>query len=61
MVVADVRGSLAQRSRTVRGCLGELNVPVDLVTYTPDEYERFRHWKTSVAAIADREGIVLHG
>jgi len=37
----------------------DLRVPMDIVVYTPDEFARLRHWKSSVAGIADREGRVL--
>ena len=61
MVVADVHGSLSERSRAIRLPLLEVHVPMDVVIYTPEEYERFRKWPSSVAGIADREGRVLHG
>jgi predicted nucleotidyltransferase len=61
MVVADIDGSLAERSRVVHTPLIDLDVPIDLVVYTPQEYARFREWRSSVAGIADREGRVLHG
>ena len=61
MVVADLSGSLAERARAVYRHLLDLPVSFDLVIYTPDEYERLRTWRTSVAGIADREGVVLHG
>jgi predicted nucleotidyltransferase len=61
MVVADVQGSLAQRSYEIRRRLVDIEVPIDLVVYTPAEYARFRRWRSSVASIADREGVLLHG
>jgi predicted nucleotidyltransferase len=61
MVVAAVRGSLGDRTLVVRGPLLDLPVPMDIVVYTPEEYARLRHWKSSVAGIADREGRVLYG
>jgi len=61
MVVVDVNGSLAERSRIVRRYLLDLGVPIDLVVYTPAEYQHYRTWRSSVAGIADREGKVLHG
>ena len=59
MVVANLHGSLAERSRAVHTPLLDLDVLLDLVVYTPEEYARFREWKSSVAGIADREGRVL--
>jgi len=61
VVVADLVGSLAERSRAVRACLLDVPVPIDLVVYTPDEYERLGRWRSSIAAIAEREGRVLYG
>ena len=61
MVVADLDGSLGEKSRAVHVPLLDLDVSLDLVIYTPDEYERFRKWRSSIAGIADREGRVLHG
>ena len=60
LVVADVSGSLGKRTGAVRKCLLGIHVPIDLVVYTPSEYERIRTWKSSIAAIADREGQVLY-
>lgn len=60
LVVADVQGSLGKRTGAVRKYLLSLDVPIDLVVQTPAEYERFRMWQSSVAAIADREGLVLY-
>ena len=61
MVVADLPGSLAARAKAVYRHLLDLPASFDLVIYTPEEYERLRTWRTSVAGIADREGLVLHG
>ena len=61
MVVAAVRGSLGDRALAARTPLLDLRVPMDIVVYTPEEYARLRHWKSSVAGIADREGRVLYG
>jgi predicted nucleotidyltransferase len=61
MVVMDHPGSLGDRSWEVRRHLLDIPVPMDLVIYRPDEYERLRHWRTSIAGIADREGRVLVG
>jgi predicted nucleotidyltransferase len=61
MVVMDHQGSLGDRSWEIRRHLLDLPVAIDLVVYTPAEYERFRTWTTAVAAIADREGRTLVG
>lgn len=61
MIVADVTGSAAERCRFIGSTLIDLAIPMDLVIYTGEEYEQYRTWKSSVAAIADREGIVLYG
>ena len=54
MVVAQVEGSRAERSRIVRSRLMDIDVAMDIVVYTPDEYAKFRGWRSSVAAVADR-------
>ena len=61
MVVLREGGSLGQRGALLGPPLRGLGVPLDLVIYTQEEYDRLRRLRTSVAAIADREGIVLHG
>ena len=61
MVVLDRPGSLGDRTWDVRQLLLDVHVPIDLVIYTPQEFDKLRHWKSSIAAIADREGLVLVG
>lgn len=61
VVVADVAGSAGERCRRIGAPLSDLAIPIDLVVYTPEEYERFRTWRSGVAAAAEREGIVLAG
>lgn len=61
MIVADIAGSLGERSRKIRTHLMDVPVPIDLVVYTPKEYTRLRRWRSSIAGIADREGRVLYG
>jgi predicted nucleotidyltransferase len=61
MVVAEWRGSLGERAAAIRTQLADIQMPLDLVVYTPEEYERFRRWRSSVAALAEREGRVLCG
>ena len=60
VVVERGGGSLAERGLRVGAALGDVGVGVDLVVYTPEEYDRLRHWRSSVAALADREGRVLY-
>ena len=61
VVVANLPGSLGDRSRAVRAHLMDLPVPMDVVVYTPEEFARLREWRSSIAGIADRDGRVLHG
>lgn len=61
VVVMERRASLAERAREIWRHLGDVGVPVDLVIYTPEEYQRLRRFRTTVAGIADREGHVLVG
>ncbi|MEK6608846.1 MAG: nucleotidyltransferase domain-containing protein [Myxococcota bacterium] len=61
MVVTTQPGSLLDRGRAIYRHLLGLPVPVDLVIYTPEEYQRLRRFPSTVAGIADREGRVLVG
>ena len=61
MVVTDQVGTLAERQAAIRSLLRGIGVPLDVVVYTREEYERLRSWRSSVAGIADREGILVHG
>ena len=48
------------RAATVRQALWDLGFPMDIAVMTPREFERFRTWRVHIAAVADREGRVLH-
>lgn len=61
MVIMEGGGSAGTRAVKVGRALRGIGVPTDIVVYTPKEYQRYRRWPSSIAAIADREGIVLHG
>lgn len=61
LVVEPGGGTLGERGVRVGAALGRLGVPVDLVVYTPAEFEEQRRYRSSIAAIAEREGRVLHG
>ena len=59
MVVSTLAGSLGDRAWSVHRHLLDLPVAIDLVFYTPAEYEKFRHWNSTVAGMAETEGRVL--
>jgi uncharacterized protein len=60
IVVADLEGSLGQRTGIVRRQLRQLGMPLDVLVYGREEYERLRTWSSSLPAIAEREGVVLY-
>ena len=60
LVVEDRGGSLGERGVRVRRALGGLGVPLDLIVQTPTEFEQMRRWRSSISAIAEREGRVLY-
>ena len=61
MVVLANKGSLGDRAWEVRRRLLDILVPVDLIIYTPEEFEKVRRLKSSIAGIAEREGLILVG
>jgi predicted nucleotidyltransferase len=61
IVVLRGGGSPGQRGVLVRRPLRDLDVAMDILVYTPEEYARYRTYPSSVVRIAEREGIVLHG
>jgi uncharacterized protein len=48
------------RAATVRQALWDLGFPMDIAVMTPLEVERYRTWRVHIAAVADREGRILH-
>ena len=48
------------RATAVRQELLDLGFPMDIAVVTPREFERFRKGRVHIAAVADREGRVLH-
>jgi predicted nucleotidyltransferase len=48
------------RAATVRRALVDLGFPMDIAVVTPREFEQFRKWRVHIAAVADREGRILH-
>ena len=60
VVVEDGGGSPGDRSVRVRTALAGLGVPLDVLVYTTEEFERLRKWRSSIVAIAEREGRLLY-
>jgi predicted nucleotidyltransferase len=61
IVVLREGGSPGERGVLVRRALRDLDVAKDVLVYTPEEYERYRSYPSSVVHAALRDGIVLHG
>ena len=61
LIVLRTDGTPGQRGVLVRRPLRQLGVAMDILVYTPEEYERYRAYPSSVVRAAEREGIVLHG
>ena len=60
LVVADTPLSPVERLYVARKATRGFAVPLDLLIYTPDEYDQLKHWKSSAVAIAESEGRVLY-
>ncbi|MEK6608090.1 MAG: nucleotidyltransferase domain-containing protein [Myxococcota bacterium] len=61
IVVLRTTASPAERSLVCRRPLRGLELGMDVLVYTPEEYARERTYPSSVVRTAEREGIVLHG
>lgn len=61
LVVADTGLAPPRRSRRLRQRLASFPLPKDILVVTPDEFERQRQVSGTVAATADREGVVVYG
>jgi len=48
------------RAATVRRALLGLGFPMDIAVVTPREFEKYRQGRVHIAAVADREGRILH-
>ncbi len=60
-VVADTDLPYYKRVRGLTPIVREYSFPVDLLLYTPEEFEQNKKDKYSVAYYASREGNVLYG
>jgi len=61
IVVMETDLSPGGRAALVRRALRGLGVPLDVLVYRPEAYEHYRRLEWSVVAIAEEEGVVLHG
>lgn len=61
IVVMETDLSPGERAAKVRRALRGLGVPLDVLVYRPEKYEHYRKLPWSVVAIAEEEGVVLHG
>lgn len=60
LVVAPSSESAIARGFLAEKATAEVTVPKDFVVLTPNEYERFRAWHSSVAFQAELTGRVLY-
>jgi predicted nucleotidyltransferase len=60
VVVADLRLDPDERAYLANRSIRDLGVPIDVLVYTPVEFERLSTWKSSVVAAALREGTVVY-
>lgn len=60
LVVADIPGNPRERAATVRRALRDLDVPLDVLVYTPREWDEHRASPYSFAHHLDRTAVVLH-
>jgi predicted nucleotidyltransferase len=60
LVVAPSTESAITRGFRAEKATAEVAVPKDFVVLTPDEYARFRTWRSSVAHQAELTGKVLY-
>ena len=60
LVVADVPGRPEEREAYVSRLVSPRAIPLDLLVYTPDEFERFRAQRGSFLSHVLAEGRTLH-
>ncbi|MDY0063335.1 MAG: nucleotidyltransferase domain-containing protein [Myxococcota bacterium] len=60
LVIAETGLPPAERIRTARRALARERGALDLLVFTPAEFEQLRSWPSSVVGTALAEGIVVH-
>ena len=60
IIVQDTDLPPAQRAFLANKAVRHLGIPVDIIVYTPDEFDRLSGWSSSIVARAIMEGNVLH-
>jgi len=60
IVVADLPGQPWERAMAVRRALRDLDVALDVIVYTPSEWEEHRRSPYSFAYHVDQAGVPLH-
>ena len=60
LVIADSTQPRYERSPPLYGVLSDLRQPVDILVYTPEEVEEWRHVESAFVTTAIREGTVLY-
>jgi predicted nucleotidyltransferase len=60
LVVMEVKDPTQPRTAPARRLLRGLGVPLDVIVYTPEEWEEFRRHPQALAHAIDRTGKVLY-
>jgi predicted nucleotidyltransferase len=60
LIIKDTNIPRYKRGREVRKYLRGLKVPIDLIVYTEDEIQNWRHVKTAFITTVMKEGRVLY-
>ncbi|MEO5333197.1 MAG: nucleotidyltransferase domain-containing protein [Magnetococcus sp. YQC-5] len=60
MVITSEDRNRLEATMRLRDVIGDIGVGVDVLVYTPTEFENRLHWCTSPIYWASREGIVLY-
>jgi predicted nucleotidyltransferase len=60
IVIVDTDLSPARRTFIANKAVRHLGIPVDIIVYTPEEFDKLASWPSSIVAVAISEGSVLH-
>ncbi len=59
LVVADTQLDFADRHLLVHRALRDLGIAKDVLVFGPEDYARYRQWRSSIVAEAERTGRIL--
>ncbi len=60
LIVKDTDQSFVQRQRTVRSLFEKQSFPMDILIYTPTEFEKCKNWLNNIINIAIKTGKVVY-